>query len=274
VSKTVNGFTPQYQYDGNDIVAEIEGGAVTTTYLRSLNIDEPFIRQSSNGNEHYLTDALGSTLALTDDTGAVRTTYSYDPFGSTTTSGTVSTNPLQYTGRENDGTGLYYYRARYYSPKMQRFISEDPIGFAGGDVNLYAYVRNNPLRFIDPLGLAVGDWWDLPSNLDRSQEIAREELANRPDSHNDLGDAQRHAEWMERTTNETNAFTAWLAGTGHELEGSLRGQPLDEMLMDLHNNSVGRDAGRNRLPIDPKDLATLPLDEKSKYDRYCMACRK
>ena len=49
--------------------------------------------------------------------------------------------------------GLKYYRARYYHPGLQRFISEDPIGFAGGEVNLYGYVRNNPLMFIDPLGL-------------------------------------------------------------------------------------------------------------------------
>ena len=46
-----------------------------------------------------------------------------------------------------------YYRARYYSPTTQRFISQDPIGFGGGDVNLYAMVWNNPLSFVDPLGL-------------------------------------------------------------------------------------------------------------------------
>ena len=59
------------------------------------------------------------------------------------------------SGRENDGTGLYYYRARYYSPTIQRFISEDPIGFYGGDVNFYAYVGNNPVKFVDPSGLSV-----------------------------------------------------------------------------------------------------------------------
>ncbi|MGE5894357.1 MAG: RHS repeat-associated core domain-containing protein [bacterium] len=57
----------------------------------------------------------------------MRTQYTYDPFGNVTISGEASDNPFQYTGRENDGTGLYYYRARYYSPDMQRFISEDPI---------------------------------------------------------------------------------------------------------------------------------------------------
>jgi RHS repeat-associated protein len=51
-----------------------------------------------------------------------------------------------------DGTGLYYYRARYYHPQLQRFISEDPIGFAGGDANLHAYVGNDPVNATDPSG--------------------------------------------------------------------------------------------------------------------------
>jgi RHS repeat-associated protein len=126
ISKTINGTTTEYLYDGNDIVAEIQGGVVTTTYLRGLNIDEPFVRTSSTGQEFYHVDALGSVLAITNDAGAVQTTYRYDPFGNTTVTGT-STNPFQYTARENDGTGLYYYRARYYSPTLSRFLSEDPL---------------------------------------------------------------------------------------------------------------------------------------------------
>jgi len=61
-------------------------------------------------------------------------------------------NPHQFTSRENDGTGLYFYRARYYSPTFQRFIAQDPIGFAGGDPNLYGYVGDNPSDFRDPSG--------------------------------------------------------------------------------------------------------------------------
>jgi RHS repeat-associated protein len=61
--------------------------------------------------------------------------------------------PFAYTGREYDEeTGLYYYRARYYDADTGRFISEDPIGFEGGDVNLYVYVGNNPVLLIDPEG--------------------------------------------------------------------------------------------------------------------------
>jgi RHS repeat-associated protein len=143
----------QFAYDGSDITAEIGGGAVGANYLRSLGIDEPFIRQTSSGNEHYHTDALGSSLTLSNAQGGSATTYSYEPFGKTTATGS-SSNASQYTGRENDGTGLVYMRARYYSPQPQRFLSEDPIGFFGG-INFYRYALNNPLSFIDPLGLDV-----------------------------------------------------------------------------------------------------------------------
>ena len=68
----------------------------------------------------------------------------------------ASTNNLTFTGREEDGTGILYYRARYYSPRLQRFISEDPLGFGGGDSNLYRYVRNSPHTKADPLGLTDG----------------------------------------------------------------------------------------------------------------------
>jgi RHS repeat-associated protein len=152
VSKTFNGVASQFVYDGNDIVAEIGGGAVGANYLRSLNIDEPFIRQAGTGNEYYHTDALGSSLALSNWQGNSATTYRYEPFGKTAAAGS-SSNPLQYTGREDDGTGLYHYRARYYSTNLQRFISADPVGFHGGDINLYAYVRNNPVLYLDPWGL-------------------------------------------------------------------------------------------------------------------------
>jgi RHS repeat-associated protein len=95
---------------------------------------------------------LGSALALLDASGVVQTHYTYDAFGGTSITGIPSGSAAQYTGRENDGTGLYYYRARYYSPSLQRFISEDPAEFSAGDVNLYAYVFNSPLNGTDPSG--------------------------------------------------------------------------------------------------------------------------
>ena len=123
-------------------------------YIRTLNIDEPLARVqlATNTVRYYHADALGSIIGLSDENGQIVTTYAYDAFGNVTISGEVSDNPFQYTGRENDEMGLYHYRARYYSPELQRFISEDPVRFRGG-INFFSYVGNNPINGNDPLGL-------------------------------------------------------------------------------------------------------------------------
>lgn len=121
-------------------------------------IDQLFSRSDSSGTANALTDALGSTVALTDSNGAIQTQYNYEPFGRTVVTGSASGSATKYTGREDDETGLYYYRNRYYSPTLQRFTSEDPSGLNGG-INIYAYARNNPISLSDPLGLK-------PSNAD------------------------------------------------------------------------------------------------------------
>jgi RHS repeat-associated protein len=151
-SKTTAGTT-SFLYDGVNLVQELTGGTPTANLLPGLDIDEIFVRTDSNGASAFLTDGLGSTLALVDTSGVVQAQYTFDPFGTTTVSGPTSTNAVQFTGRENDGTGLYFYRARFYSPRLQRFISEDPIGFGGGDVNLHAYASNSPTNLTDPVGL-------------------------------------------------------------------------------------------------------------------------
>jgi RHS repeat-associated protein len=82
--------------------------------------------------------------------------YAYDSFGNIkfTPFPHWIKQPYTYTGREFDHeTGLYYYRARYYDPKAGRFVTKDPIGFDGGDYNLFVYVGNNPVNFVDPMGL-------------------------------------------------------------------------------------------------------------------------
>ncbi len=152
IEKTVNGQTVQYLYDGNQAIAELQGSAIGATYLTGLQIDEVLARYGASGDRTLIADALGSVLAQTDGAGAVQTQYSYSPYGETQTSGTADGNPVQYTGRENDQTGLYYYRARYYDPQLKRFISEDPIGLGGG-VNQYSYVDGNPISLVDPTGL-------------------------------------------------------------------------------------------------------------------------
>lgn len=150
IGKQINGSHYNFLFDGLNIVQQQSVGYVTANLLTGLGVDENFVRTDASGSSFFLPDGINSTLALTDTSGNFSAQYTYDPFGNTTQSG-ASTNTFQFTGRENDGTGLYYLHARYYSPVLQRFISQDRIGFAGG-INLYAYAGNNPISLMDPLG--------------------------------------------------------------------------------------------------------------------------
>ncbi len=153
--RTTGGAT-SYLYDGANAAQELVGGSPTANVLTG-GVDEVFQRTEGAGTSAVLTDALGSTVALVDWAGAVQTQYTYEPFGATATSGAASTNPAQYTGRENDGTGLYYYRARYYNSQLGRFISEDPAGLVFGP-DLYRYASDSPTNYFDPSGEAPIDY--------------------------------------------------------------------------------------------------------------------
>jgi RHS repeat-associated protein len=147
-SKTMFGITTAFLYDLVNPVQELSGTTPTANLLVG-GLDKVFMRTDTT-QQNFLTDAIGSTIALTDGTGAITSSYVYDAFGNVSTTGGGG-NPIEYTGRENDGSGLYFYRSRYYNPRFQRFISKDPLGFGGG-INLYAYVGNNPILFRDPFG--------------------------------------------------------------------------------------------------------------------------
>ena len=152
-SKTISGSTTEYLYSGLNPLQELSNGTPTANLLIGLDIDQFLSRTDAGGARHYLTDALGSSVALADESGSVQTEYTYEPFGGTTTSGGSTSNAVAFTGRELDGTGLYFYRARYYHPGLQRFISEDPLAEGAGS-NFYSYVGNKPTLYTDPTGLA------------------------------------------------------------------------------------------------------------------------
>jgi RHS repeat-associated protein len=177
--KTINSAITDVLYDGLNPIQEVSGAAAASL-LTGLGIDEYFVRTDPSGASAFLVDALGSTVALTDAAGVVQTQYTYDPFGATVTTGAASSNPFQYTGRENDGTGLYYYRARYYHPGLARFISEDPLGNETGEVNFYVYVGDDPINYVDPLGLDKENACTFSKRFRNNLRIIHDPIVRRP----------------------------------------------------------------------------------------------
>jgi RHS repeat-associated protein len=275
VRKAINGVPVQGWLYADQLrpIAELDGsGALVSRFVYGTRPNVPEYVVKNGQTYRIVSDHLGTPRVVGHaTTGAVVQRLDVQAFGEVVQDTAPGWQPFGFAGGLYDpDTGLVRFGARDYDPQVGRWMAKDPVGFRGGDTNVYGYVGGNPSSLVDPSGLAVGDWWDLPANLKRAREIAVQELANRPLSHNDLGDAMRHAEWIRRTVVETNTFTAWLAGTGHEVEGLISGQPRGETIMDLHNNSVGRAAGRRGTAVDPRDLWTLPC-KRTRYNPYACA---
>jgi RHS repeat-associated protein len=147
--------TTNYLYDGANLLEEVDnGGNVLARYTHQMRVDEPLSEFRSSAGSYYQQDGLGSVTSLSNGSGTLANTYTFDSFGKLNASTGSLVNPFQYTGRESDQeTGLDHYRARYYDQSIGRFISEDPIQFDAG-FNFYAYVSNRPTMLTDPTGLA------------------------------------------------------------------------------------------------------------------------
>ena len=168
-AKTVSSETVKYIYDGAQIIAEYDGSDTSLRkFIYGVGIDEPVVMDTGGTQYYYHFDALGSVTALTDSDGALVETYRYDVYGKPcimdasdpfaieccfSACSTTVGNPYLFTGRRFDSeSGLYYYRARHYSPELGRFLRVDPIGYFDS-LNLYQYVQSNPINFVDPFGL-------------------------------------------------------------------------------------------------------------------------
>ncbi|MBK9443999.1 MAG: DUF1566 domain-containing protein [Comamonadaceae bacterium] len=201
--------TTSYQYDGSGNRLARTTAAGTTRFVLDVNAALPRVLaetnsagnitawyvyglglvarvDASNNVRYYHHDSRGSTVALTDNTGAVTDRYAYDPFGTLVNSSGSSINPYKYVGRYglfDEGNGLVYIRARYYNPAQGRFISKDPKPGSDTDaqsLNRYVYAMNNPVRFVDVSGLTAKEvaggqvTYNRSSDSDRRHQLLME----------------------------------------------------------------------------------------------------
>ena len=161
------GVTTTYIWDGADLVATIQGGTLAR-YAAYPGVDRPHsvtvgaVGQPGATYYYVQDDAPGNVLGLATAGGGVAASYQYTPWGQASAASESGlpagwSNPLRFAGREYDAeTGLYYNRARYYDPTLQRFLSPDPTGLGGG-INWYAYAGNDPVNYRDPSGKCTDD---------------------------------------------------------------------------------------------------------------------
>jgi RHS repeat-associated protein len=225
------GATTYFFYDGFNALVETNGSGTTTArYTSGLGIDEWISMTRSGSSYAYHRDGLGSIIGLSNASQSVVATYQYDPFGAIRSQTGSVTNPYRFTGREYDSeSGLYSYRTRYYDTGTGRFVTKDLWrGFIGvpHSLNKYAYVLNNPVRFVDPLGMVA--WTQqLVGHLAKSGAVVGGGAAAAPGDATTFSAGTMQAGWAlgrgmmgsshlgEYWANRFQTITDWWYGSGN-----------------------------------------------------------
>ena len=286
----------RYVWDRNgNIIAEMNGeGNLTNKYVRGNKLI------SKNGNEYFGYDGHGSVVNISNESGKSIKSYDYDAFGVELNKDANDTNLFRYCGEQYDNeTDSIYLRARYYSPSLGRFTTEDPA--KDGD-NWYSYCAGNPVNSWDPSGNAAYGGISVIQNLAEAVYDAIEtnsvgdpisgiiisnwardkgvEYAKKSNYYNDKGelvtwdnkaDAYRHFLWNARMTRELGKDSAEIIGNKHEhvtwdskkvSGGTIFNIPFSS-LMDLNNNGMGRSYAKIHPDYGYDDLWKSAMKDKN-----------
>jgi RHS repeat-associated protein len=155
IDKTASGVatSQKFVYDSlTNVVSLTAASGLPVSVLTGRSIDSHYASVDSSGIVAFgISDALGSNGGVTNGSGTVTSMEAFDPYGQTTNSPPM-TFPFAFTGRIPVTQNVLYFRARFFDTGTNRFLSEDPLGFAGGGISLFEYAENDPLRFTDPSG--------------------------------------------------------------------------------------------------------------------------
>ena len=235
-------------YEAQILEESLAQEVILESYVPGIDNPIAILRDMNNNQEFddeevffYTKDHLGSIRELVGLDGKLKQRQRYTAYGVTTREKNTDQmdrlidHAYAFTSRELDSeTGLHFYRARFYSvsDNIGRFISEDPIGFAGEDVNLYRYVKNNPLGYIDSNGLL------------RDPRSIFEEALNHPLSSSgtrNRGNAFQHCYASCMMDAENGSLAAFMLGGVFELvNNAFDNQSKEDFAMDTANNKAGR----------------------------------
>ncbi len=262
VEKVSSGNTVRYLYEYDKVVLEMDSsGNQVAKNIYGTNL---LARTVDGDKYYYMYNGHGDVTALLDTTNQVDATYYYDAFGNIVeTTGDVN-NPIRYAGYQYDAeTGHYYLNARYYDPKIARFLQEDTYRGSANDplsLNLYAYCFNNPIRYFDPTGHIVTEWdkeYGIAGEIDKYTK--QWEAANAINDQTGMAEAARLAkdlrDQVQKNVEESIGNVFISDDSGYTYTVSKTGTSLYYKDSNRINN---QGSGGSELPPSKTGYSTMP----------------